>query len=163
MPTILLRAKIALTGSSWCLGRSLVPFQGGPEAREVLFFLTAPVVVAGAALYVLFSWLLFRGRRGWTWKISIVQVLLGKNLSKPFFLTEAEGQACYAGWHCSASCSPPSSCSSWSPGTRARPASWHGRAIAAKRVPAKSLNNSDHFRSLIRSLQLGIFGTVLYF
>ena len=60
MPTILLRARIALTGSSWCLGKSLVPFQGGPEAREELFFLTAPV---GAA-YVLFSWLLFKVRRG---------------------------------------------------------------------------------------------------
>ena len=64
MPTILLRAKIALTGSSWCLGRSLVPFQGGPEARELLFFLTgAPIV---GAVYVLFSWLvlLFKVRRG---------------------------------------------------------------------------------------------------
>ena len=63
MPTILLRARIALTGSSWCLGKSLVPFQGGPEAREVLFFLTAGAPVGAA--YVLFSWLLlFKVRRG---------------------------------------------------------------------------------------------------
>ena len=39
------------------------PFQGGPVARSVLFFL----VVLGAdvgAVYVLFNWLLFRLRRG---------------------------------------------------------------------------------------------------
>ena len=48
IPTILLRANMALTGSSWCLGKSLVPFQGGPVARDVLFFLTDPVAVGVA-------------------------------------------------------------------------------------------------------------------
>ena len=63
IPITLFSAKIALTGSSWCLGRSLDPFHGGPVARSVLFFL----VVLGAAVgavYVLFNWLLFRLRRG---------------------------------------------------------------------------------------------------
>ena len=40
------------------------PFQGGPVARSVLFFLVVLGAAAVGAVYVLFKWLLFKLRRG---------------------------------------------------------------------------------------------------